>query len=103
MSKNRIELIGFVLTVPELRITPAGTPVLRLEVSSGEGPDALRLAIVMAGAKAEEIGSRIGAGKTIRVTGKLRPSRERRASCGGQGVEILAAEISEVTPGSGSL
>ena len=91
------------LTVPELRMTPAGTPVLRLEISSGEGFDTLRLGIVMAGVKADEVGSRIGAGTTIKVTGKLRPSRERRASLGGQGVEVVAAEIIEVAPGTGSL
>jgi primosomal replication protein N len=103
VSRNRIELVGFVLAVPVLRTTPAGTPVLRIEISSGDGPDTLRLGIVMAGGKAAEVGGRIAAGATIQVIGKLRPSRERKTPLKGYGVEVLADEIVEVAPGAASL
>jgi primosomal replication protein N len=109
VSRNRIELIGIVLAVPELRTTPAGTSILRIEVSSGEGPDTLRLGIVMTGTKADELVSRMGAGATIgtgatiKVTGELRPARERRGPLARPEVEVLAQEIVELSPGAGSV
>ena len=102
MSRNRIELVGTVVSAPEVRTTPAGTPVLRIEVNCGEGREIFRLGVVMAGGDARDIGARIAAGVAVRVTGTLRAVRGRAWSSAASGVEVLAIEISEVVPGARS-
>ena len=102
MSRNRIELVGTVVSAPEVRTTPAGTPVLRIEVNCGDGREILRLGVVMAGGDAREIGARIAAGVAVKVTGTLRAVRGRAWSSAAGGVEVLAVEISEVVPGGRS-
>jgi primosomal replication protein N len=83
-----------VASAPEVRTTPTGTPILRLEVNCGEGREVLSLGVVMAGGDARDLGARIAAGATVKVTGALRAVRGRvSAACG---VEVLAVEISEV-------
>ena len=101
MSRNRIELVGTVVSAPEVRTTPAGTPVLRIEVNCGEGRESLRLGVVMAGGDARDIGARIAAGVAVKVTGTLRAVRGRARSSAAGGVEVLAVEISDV-PGARS-
>ena len=96
MSRSRIELIGVAVSAPEVRTTPAGTPVLRVEVNCGEGREVLKLGVVMAGEDAREIGARVTAGATLRVTGTLRAVRGARWSSAGSGFEVLASAISEV-------
>jgi primosomal replication protein N len=96
VSRNRIELVGTVVSAPELRTTPAGTSVLRLEVSCGEGREILRLGVVMAGQGAREIRVRIAAGATVKVIGALRAVRGRARSSAASGVEVLATAIGEV-------
>ena len=100
VSRNRIELIGVVVAPPEVRTTPAGTPVLRVEVSCGEGREAFRLGVVMAGEEAREVGARIAAGATVMVTGMLRAVRGRAAPPVAGGIEVLATDISEVPKGA---
>jgi primosomal replication protein N len=102
VSRNRIELVGIVVSAPEVRTTPTGTPVLRVEVNCGEGREILRLGVVMAGGDAREIGARIAAGATVKVTGTLRAMRGRVGSSAASGVEVLASEISEVVADAGS-
>lgn len=101
MSRNRIELTGKVAGPPEVRATPTGMPVMRIEVDcGGEGRDALRLGVVMAGEPARELGARLGAGATVRVTGSLRQVRGRAGSAVVvHGVEVVASEIREVPGG----
>ncbi len=82
------------VSAPELRTTPAGTSVLRLEVNCGEGREILRLGVVMAGEGAREIGARIAAGATVKVTGTLRAVRGRAWSSA-SGVEVLATAVGE--------
>jgi primosomal replication protein N len=96
VSRNSIELIGTVVSTPEVRTTPTGTPILRIEVNCGEGRETLRLAVMMAGVAARELGARIAAGATVKVTGTLRPVRGRVWSSPAVGVEVQAVEISEV-------
>ena len=98
MSRNSIELVGTVVSGPEVRTTPAGTPVLRIEVNCGEGREILKLGIVMAGGDARELGARIVAGATVKVTGTLRAVRGRVWSSAAGGVEVMAVEVSEVVP-----
>jgi len=102
VSRNRIELVGTVVSAPEVRTTPTGTPVLRIEVNCGEGREILRLGVVMTGGDARELGARIAAGATVRVTGALRAVRGRVWSSAAGGVEVLAAEISEVVADASS-
>jgi primosomal replication protein N len=102
VSRNRIELVGKVVSAPEVRTTPAGTPVIRIEVDCGEGREPLRLGVVMAGQGAREIGARIGAGGAVKVTGTLRAVRGRVWSSAAGGVEVLASEIVEVLANTSS-
>jgi primosomal replication protein N len=95
VSRNRIELVGKVVFRPEVRTTPAGTPVVRIEVDCGVGRELLRLGVVMAGEGAREVAARIGAGAAVKVTGTLRAVR-RELSSPTVGVEVLANEIVEV-------
>ena len=96
MGRNRVELVGVAISAPEVRTTPAGTPVLRIEVNCGEGREVLRLGVVMAGADARAVGARITAGATLRVIGTLRAVRGSRWLSAESGIEVLASAISEV-------
>ncbi len=102
MSRNRIELVGKVVAAPELRTTPTGTPVVRIEVDCGDGRELLRLGVVMAGQGAREVSARIGAGAAVKVTGTLRAVRGRAWSSATSGVEVLASEIVEVAASAGT-
>jgi primosomal replication protein N len=96
VSRNRIELVGEVVFAPEVRTTPAGTPVVTIEVDCNEGREVLRLGVVMAGQDAREVGARIKAGAAVKVRGTLRAARGSAWSSMTNGVEILASEIVEV-------
>ena len=75
MTGNRIELEGRLLGQPEVRITPAGTTVLRFSVECGALGEELRLGIVMTGEKAVAANSLLQPGRQIRVIGRLRALR----------------------------
>lgn len=64
-----------------------------MEVDCGAGREVLRLGVVMAGEDVRELGLRIGAGVTVKITGVLRAGRGRSLA---SGVEVLASEISEI-------
>jgi len=76
--------------------------VVRIEVDCGEGREALRLGVVMAGEGAREIGARIGAGAAVKVTGTLRAVRVAGRSSPTSGVEVVASMIGEVAAGASS-
>ena len=83
--------------MPQIRTTPSGMPVMRLEVDCGDGREMLRLNVVMAGDAARELGVRLRAGSTVSVVGALRAVRGTVASAAAvRGVEVVASKISEV-------
>jgi single-stranded DNA-binding protein len=80
MAGNRIELWGRVLGEPELRITPAGTSVLRIRVDTADGSGGLALAAVMTGENASRLRAGLKAGTEVRVKGSLKAVRRRLQS-----------------------
>ncbi|MGA7872656.1 MAG: single-stranded DNA-binding protein, partial [Candidatus Binatus sp.] len=72
MTGNRIELEGRLLAQPEVRITPAGTPVLRFTVECGAPGEELRLGIVMAGESATVAKQLLEPGRQVKVIGRMR-------------------------------
>jgi primosomal replication protein N len=102
VNRNRIDLVGTVVSVPEARTTPSGTPVLRIEVNCGEGREILRLGVVTAGSDVCQLGARIVAGAMVRVLGMLRAARGRVWPSAAGGVEVMAVEISKVVKDASS-
>ncbi len=74
---------------PELRITPAGTAVLRLTVDCAERKGELALAVVIAGEEALRLKPLLRRGVGVRVEGTLKPVRRRLPS----GIEETALEV----------
>ena len=71
VTGNRIELEGRIRGKPEVRITPAGTPVLRFTVECGAPGEELRLGIVMTGEPALELKA-LEPGRQVKVIGRMR-------------------------------
>ncbi len=98
MTRNRIELEGRLLNQPEVRITPAGTPVLRFTVDCGAPGEELRLGIVMTGESALAARQLLVPSREVKVIGKL--IGPRRALKGGSktprpgaAFEVVAASV----------
>jgi primosomal replication protein N len=92
VGANRIELSGRLLAEPELRITPAGTPVLRLVVEcGGDAAQKLALAVLMAGEQGRGVSAGLRRGAAVEVSGRLRLAAARGAT--GAGVEVVADRI----------
>ena len=72
MTRNRIELEGRLIDPPEVRITPAGTPILRFTVECGAPGEELRLGIVMAGESVMEAKALLEPGRQVKVIGRMR-------------------------------
>ena len=72
MTGNRIELEGRLLGQPEIRVSPAGTPVLRFTVDCGAPGEELRLGIVMTGESATAVKRLLERGREVRVVGRMR-------------------------------
>jgi primosomal replication protein N len=73
VTGNRIELEGRLLAKPEVRITPAGTPVLRFTVECGAPGEELRLGIVMTGESARAANAKLlEPGRQVKVIGRMR-------------------------------
>ena len=79
MAGNRIELDGRLVGPPEVRVTPAGTPVLRLTVECGAPGEELKLGVVMVGDCALAIRALLEPGRPVRVAGRLRQLKAARA------------------------
>jgi primosomal replication protein N len=72
VTGNRIELEGRLLDPPEVRITPAGTPVVRFTVECGATGEELRLGIVMTGESALAAKPLLEPGRQLKVIGRMR-------------------------------
>jgi primosomal replication protein N len=91
VGANRIELIGRLLADPELRITPAGTPVLRILVECDDAARKLALGVVMAGESCRAACAGLRRGRVVEVSGTLRLSASRETASAG--VEVMADRI----------
>ena len=92
MTGNRIELEGRLLDKPQLRLTPAGTPVLRFTVECGAAGEELRLGIVMTGESAVEAKRLLEPGREVRVIGRMR-ALKGSLKTPGDTYEVVAASI----------
>ncbi len=90
MTGNRIELEGRLLDEPELRITPAGTPVLRFTVECGAPGEELRLGIVMTGESVLAAKPLLEPGRQVKVVGRMRALKTLRKDAV---FEVVAASV----------
>lgn len=80
---------------PELRITPAGTAILRIMVDCAERKGELVLPVVITGEQAVQLKSRLKSGNEVRVEGTLKPVRRKLASAMVEtALEVMARSIS---------
>lgn len=94
MAGNKIEVWGRLIGDPEIRITPAGTAVLRtrMEFEQQSGDEAL--AIVMTGGSVEDTHASLKAGANVRVNGSLKSVRRRlKSGLFETGYEVIADSI----------
>ena len=94
MTGNRIELEGRLLDQPELRITPAGTPVLRFTVECGAPGEELKLGIVMTGESALAAKPLLEPSRQVKVIGRMRMLKGSLKTVGA--LEVVAESIEQV-------
>ena len=94
MTGNRIELEGRLLDQPEVRITPAGTPVLRFTVECGAPGEELRLGILMTGEAVIAAKQLLEPGRQIKVIGRMRALKGGLKTVGA--FEVVAESIEQV-------
>ncbi|HEY6300892.1 MAG TPA: single-stranded DNA-binding protein [Candidatus Binatus sp.] len=94
MTGNRIELEGRLLDQPEVRITPAGTPVLRFTVECGAPGEELRLGILMTGESAIAAKQLLEPGRQVKVIGRMRALKGSLKTVGA--LEVVAESIEQV-------
>jgi single-stranded DNA-binding protein len=90
---TRIEVNGRLIRNPELRVTPAGTHALRLEVDCGEPQGPLVLGLVITGSAAADLATQLRKGEQIRAAGSLRALPFGARQVGRLGVEVVANQI----------
>jgi primosomal replication protein N len=90
VTGNRIELEGRLLDQPELRITPAGTPVLHFTLECGAPGEELRLGIVMTGEPAMAAKPLLEPGRQVKVVGRVRALKTLRRDAA---FEVVAASV----------
>jgi primosomal replication protein N len=93
VTGNRIELEGRLVSQPEVRITPAGTPVLRFTVDCGAPGEQLRLEVVMTGESALAAGKVLAPGCQAKVIGRMRSLKGLKASRNDAAFEVVAASV----------
>ena len=72
VAGNRIELDGRLVNQPEVRVTPAGMPVIRFIVDCSMPGEELKLGVVMTGDSALAAKERLRPGRQVKVSGRLR-------------------------------
>ena len=94
VAGNKIELWGRIVGEPELRVTPAGTAILRIMVDCAEPGTELSMAVFMTGESAERARRHLKAGLQVKVAGSLRMTRRRPKTGLLETVyEVMAASI----------
>ncbi|HYL58244.1 MAG TPA: single-stranded DNA-binding protein [Candidatus Acidoferrales bacterium] len=94
MAGNRIELDGRLAAQPEVRVTPAGTPVLRFTVDCSVPGEELTLTVVMTGDSALAAKALLEPGRPLRVVGRLRALRAGlKATASGPAFEVVAESV----------
>ena len=76
---------------PEVRATPAGTPVLRFTVECGAPGEELRLGVVMTGEPAMAAKALLEPTRQVRVIGRMRTLKGSMKT--EAGFEVVAASI----------
>ena len=94
MIGNRIELDGRLLDQPEVRITPAGTPILRFTLECGAPTETLRLGIVMTGESALAAKPLLERGRQVKVIGRMRMLKGSLKTAGV--FEVVAESIDQI-------
>ena len=94
MTGNRIELEGRLLDQPEVRITPAGTPVLKFTVECGVSGEELRLGIVMTGESGLTAKPLLEPGRQVKVIGRMRMLKGSLKTVGA--FEVVAESIEQI-------
>jgi primosomal replication protein N len=89
-----IELCGRLANLSALRVTPAGTPVLKLSVDCGAKAGSLLMPVVITGEMARTVAAQLSAGVEVRVHGSLQ--QVPRQGLASLGVEVVADEITLV-------
>lgn len=96
MAGNRIELDGRLVNQPEVRITPAGTPVLRFIVDCSAPGEELKLGIVMTGDSALAAKELLRPGRQVKVSGRLRALKAGIKSVRADaGFEVIAQSVEQ--------
>ena len=94
MAGNRIEIWGRLVGEPELRITPAGTAILRFAMEFAEPAAQPALAVTMTGEVASNARAGLKAGVNVRVNGSLKTVRRRlKSGLFETGYEVIAESI----------
>ena len=94
MTGNRIELEGRLFGQPEIRVSPAGTPVLRFTVDCGAPGEELKLGIVMTGESGLEAKPLLEPGRQVKVIGRMRMLKGSLKTVGA--LEVVAESIEQV-------
>ncbi|MGH7905672.1 MAG: single-stranded DNA-binding protein [Candidatus Binataceae bacterium] len=94
VTGNRIELWGKLTSDADLRITPAGTAVLRMAVECGQSEEMLVLNVLMTGEGVRKIAQQLSPGHHVRVAGRLRkPGAGLKSAAGRAETEVIADSI----------
>jgi len=96
VAGNRIELDGRIVNQPEIRVTPAGTPVIRFIVDCGLPGEELRLGVAMTGDSALAAKEILRAGRQVKVSGRLRALKAGIKSVRTDaGFEVIAQSVEQ--------
>jgi primosomal replication protein N len=97
VTGNRIELDGLIVSKPDVRVTPAGTPVMRLKVDCGSSDEGLTLGVVITGEQVTSLKHRLAPGRPVKVSGRLRALKPGlKAFRPDDQIEVVASSVEPV-------